>query len=68
MMQLTQDIVVVSAMAANRPLETSYEGEAVNLTPPYRRERMADLVVEYTGRQAVGLALADFVHGVPPQG
>ena len=68
MMQLTQDLVVVSAMAANRPLETSYEGESVNLTPPYRRERMVDLVLEYTGRQAVGEELNDlFEEHVQPR-
>ena len=68
MMQLTQDLVVVSAMAANRPLETSYEGESVNLTPPFRRERMADLVMEYTGRQAVGEELNDlFEEHVQPR-
>ena len=53
-MQLVEDLVVCAAMAAGRPLETSYQGESVNLTPPYRRERMADLVVEHTGREAVG--------------
>src|SRR2546430_669438 len=53
-MQLVEDLIMVSAMAAGRPLDTSYQGEAVNLTPPYRRERMADLVLEYTGRRAAG--------------
>jgi lysyl-tRNA synthetase class 2 len=59
MMQLVEDLMVVSAMAAERPLETTYQGESVNLTPPYRRERMADLVLEHTGRQAVGEELND---------
>ena len=59
MMQLTEDLIVVSAMAAGRPLETTYEGESVNLTPPFRRERMADLVLEHTGRHAVGEELND---------
>ena len=59
MMQLTEDLIVVSAMAAGRPLETTYEGESVNLTPPFRRERMADLVLEHTGRHAVGEQLND---------
>ena len=68
MMQLTEDLVVVSAMAANRPLETSYEGESVNLTPPYRRARMTDLVLEYTGRQAIGEELNDlFEEHVQPR-
>src|SRR5438128_1653081 len=68
MMQLTEDLIVVSAMAANRPLETAYEGESVNLTPPYRRERMVDLVMEYTGRQAAGEELNDlFEEHVQPR-
>src|SRR5207253_3033187 len=77
MMQLTEDLIVVSAMAAGRPLETTYEGESVNLTPPFRRERMADLVLEHTGRHAVGNVEAhpmdeDFLraveYGLPPCG
>jgi lysyl-tRNA synthetase class 2 len=68
MMQLVEDLMVVSAMAAERPLETSYEGESVNLTPPYRRERMADLVLEYTGRRAAGEELNDlFEEHVQPR-
>ena len=68
MMQLAEDMVVASAMAAERPLETSYEGESVNLTPPFRRERMADLVLEHTGRHAVGDELNDlFEEHVQPR-
>lgn len=67
-MQLVEDLIVVSAMAAGRPLETSYQGEDVNLTPPYRRERMADLVLEHTGRHAVGDELNDlFEEHVQPR-
>src|SRR5436309_4903927 len=58
-MQLVEDIVVVSAMAAGTRLETTYQGESIDLTPPYRRERMADLVLEHTGRHAVGEELND---------
>ena len=68
MMQLVEDLVVVSAKAAGRPLETSYEGESINLTPPFRRERMADLVLEHTGRHAVGEELNDlFEEHVQPR-
>ncbi len=68
MMQLVEDLVVVSAKAAERPLETSYEGESVDLTPPYRRERMADLVLEHTGRHAAGEELNDlFEEHVQPR-
>jgi lysyl-tRNA synthetase class 2 len=68
MMQIVEDVFVVSAMAAGRPLETSYEGESVNLTPPFRRERMADLVLEHTGRHAAGEELNDlFEEHVQPR-
>jgi lysyl-tRNA synthetase, class II len=68
MMQLVEDMIVASAMAAGRPLETAYDGESVNLTPPYRRERMADLVLEHTGRHAVGEELNDlFEEHVQPR-
>lgn len=67
-MQLVEDLMVVSAMAAGRELETTYQGESVNLTPPYRRERMADLVLEHTGRHAVGEELNDlFEEHVQPR-
>jgi lysyl-tRNA synthetase class 2 len=67
-MRLVEDIVVVSAMAAERPLETVYQGESVNLTPPFRRERMADLVLEHTGREAVGEELNElFEEHVQPR-
>ena len=68
MMQLAEDMVVAAAMAAKRPLETTYEGESVNLTPPFRRERMANLVLEYTGRHAIGEELNDlFEEHVQPR-
>jgi len=67
-MQLVEDLVVVAAMAADRALETAYQGESVNLTPPFRRERMADLVLEHTGRHAVGEELNDlFEEHVEPR-
>ena len=53
-MRLVEDLIVASAKSANRPLATTYQGEEVDLTPPFKRARMADLVLEYTGRQAVG--------------
>ena len=67
-MRLVEDIFVASAAAAGRALATSYQGEAVDLTPPYRRERMADLVLEHTGRKAVGIELNDlFEEHVEPK-
>jgi lysyl-tRNA synthetase class 2 len=67
-MQLVEDLIVCAAMAAERPLETSYQGESVNLTPPYRRERMVDLVLEHTGREAAGEELNElFEEHVEPR-
>jgi lysyl-tRNA synthetase class 2 len=53
-MRLVEDLLVATSAAAGRPLVTTYQGEEVDLTPPYKRERMADLVLEHTGRQAAG--------------
>jgi lysyl-tRNA synthetase, class II len=58
-MRLVEDLMVASAGAAGRALTAPYQGEEVDLTPPYKRERMADLVLEHTGRQAVGQELND---------
>ena len=58
-MRLVEDMVSASATAAGRPLKTAYQGEEVDLTPPFKRERMADLVREHTGKEAVGLELND---------
>ena len=67
-MRLVEDIMVASAGAAQRPLASSYQGEAVDLTPPYRRERMFDLVLEHTGRRAYGIELNDlFEEHVEPK-
>ena len=67
-MRLVEDIIVAAAEAAGRPLATAYQGEEVNLEPPYRRERMADLVLEHTGRTAYGIELNDlFEEHVEPK-
>jgi lysyl-tRNA synthetase class 2 len=58
-MKLVEDLMVASAKSAGRPLATTYQGEEVDLTPPYRRARMADLVLEHTGKQAAGNELND---------
>ena len=58
-MRLVEDMFVAAATAAGRPLATTYQGEEVDLTPPYKRERMADLVLEHTGKHAAGQELND---------
>jgi lysyl-tRNA synthetase class 2 len=56
-MTLVEEIVVAGAEAAGRPLATSYQGRPIDLTPPFRRARMVDLVREATGRELSGVAL-----------
>jgi len=59
MMSLAEEIVVAGAAAADRPLDTTYQGRSVDLRPPFRRARMVDLVREATGRELAGLELAE---------
>ena len=56
-MRLVEDLVVAAAEAAGTGLEIIYQGRPLNLRPPFRRERMADLVLEATGRELGGLEL-----------
>jgi lysyl-tRNA synthetase class 2 len=56
-MRLMEDMIVASTAAAGRTSEITYQGEQIKLAPPFRRERMADLVLEHTGKQAVGKEL-----------
>jgi lysyl-tRNA synthetase class 2 len=56
-MRLVEDMIVASTSAAGRTSEITYQGEQINLAPPFRRARMADLVLEQTGKQAVGKEL-----------
>jgi lysyl-tRNA synthetase, class II len=59
MMALTEQLVVEAAGAAGQSLEIVYQGEPIDLTPPFRRERMQDLVLEATGRELAGLELVE---------
>jgi len=49
MMQLTEDIITTVAQEVLGTLEITYQGEFVNLTPPWRRVTMHELVQEKTG-------------------
>jgi lysyl-tRNA synthetase class 2 len=67
-MRLVEDMMVTATAAAGRTSKITYQGEEIDLTPPLRRERMADLVLEHTGRQAVGKELNDlFEEHVQPE-
>ena len=59
MMSLTEEIIQAAAGAAGKGPEVEYEGEMIDLRPPFRRARMSDLVLEATGRQLFGAELAE---------
>jgi lysyl-tRNA synthetase class 2 len=58
-MRLVEDMIAAAAAAAGRSSQIIYQNEEVSLAPPFRRARMADLVLEHTGKQAVGRELND---------
>jgi lysyl-tRNA synthetase class 2 len=67
-MRLVEDMMVTATAAAGRTSKITYQGEEIDLTPPLRRERMADLVLEHTGRQAAGKELNElFEEHVQPK-
>mgnify|MGYP002777190536 CR=1 FL=1 len=49
MMNLTEAVIAYAAQEVLGTLEITYQGEPVNLTPPWRRVTMHDLVKEKTG-------------------
>ena len=49
MMSLTEDIVAHVAERATDGLKMTYGGTAIDLTPPWERRSMAELVLQYTG-------------------
>jgi lysyl-tRNA synthetase, class II len=49
MMELTEGIITTVAKEVLGTLEITYQGQIIDLTPPWRRITMHDLVKEYTG-------------------
>ncbi|WP_414561989.1 MULTISPECIES: lysine--tRNA ligase [unclassified Anabaena] len=49
MMALTEGIITTVAQEVLSTLQITYQGEAIDLTPPWRRVTMHDLVQEHTG-------------------
>jgi lysyl-tRNA synthetase, class II len=49
MMNLTEGIITAAAKDVLDTLQMTYQGEAIDLTPPWRRVTMHDLVQEQTG-------------------
>lgn len=48
-MKATEEMVAACSMAVNNSLSISYDGHEVDLTPPWRRVTMRDLIKEYSG-------------------
>ncbi|MCJ2543793.1 lysine--tRNA ligase [Thermostichus vulcanus] len=49
MMELTETLICHAAQTVRGSLQLSYQGESVDLTPPWRRVTMQELVEEATG-------------------
>lgn len=49
MMALTENIITTVAQEVLGTLQITYQGEAVDLTPPWRRVTMHEIVQEFTG-------------------
>jgi len=67
-MQLVESMVGTAAGAAGKGSTITYQGDEIDISAPFKRERMADLVLEHTGRQAAGQELNDlFEEHVQPK-
>jgi lysyl-tRNA synthetase, class II len=73
MMTLTEEMITTPAQEVLKTLQINYQGEAIDLTPPWRRVTMHDLVKEHTGLdfaaftnldEAKAAAKAAGIHGV----
>jgi lysyl-tRNA synthetase, class II len=73
MMTLTEEMITTPAQEVLKTLQITYQGEAIDLTPPWRRVTMHDLVKEHTGLdfaaftnldEAKAAAKAAGIHGV----
>ncbi|CAB3389842.1 lysyl-tRNA synthetase [Kyrpidia spormannii] len=49
MMDLTESLIATIAREVLGTTQIQYQGQAVDLTPPWRRESMMDLIQHYTG-------------------
>src|SRR5262245_8967556 len=63
-MAMTEEMLVGVARAVNGGLELAYGDLRVDLTPPWARRTMIDLVAERSGIDAEGLLDADTIRGL----
>lgn len=49
MMTLVEELYVACALAANGTLQITYQGHAIDLTPPWPRVTMRDLILKHCG-------------------
>lgn len=49
MMNFTEEMIARAAMAVNGTLKTRIGDQEIDFTPPFRRIRMTDAILEYTG-------------------
>lgn len=49
MMELTENLIARCAVAVNGTTEATYQGQVIDLTPPFRRLSMTDAIREYAG-------------------
>jgi lysyl-tRNA synthetase class 2 len=59
MMTLTEEMITTPAQEVLKTLKINYQGEAIDLTPPWRRVTMHDLVKEHTGLDFAAFATLD---------
>ena len=48
-MRRTEELIAAAVAAAGKALQLSYQGEALDFTPPYPRRKMVDLIRDATG-------------------
>ena len=49
MMELTEELIAAAARAVHGQTQVSWQGQAIDLTPPFRRMSMQDAIKEYAG-------------------
>jgi lysyl-tRNA synthetase class 2 len=49
MMELTEKLIAECALAVNGTTQVVYQGQEIDLTPPFRRLTMNDAILEYSG-------------------